>query len=558
MAAPFAAPSCSIEVYPFEGGPFVIDGGQIRAVSVTTSLRGGTPAEVTIRLAPGGPYGPESSPTWTEVVTPMSHVRVGMSRGDRAAVVFDGIALGTTEEQDWTTTPQGSMAQRMPTIQCADFNWFFRSFNWFALTFAGMTAGTAIGQDMGFVPAGVPALLDQGLLGNLNPADTARRWYEIVMAGPGGILGKTYVPYKNGSRIPFLNMIGTVWENYPEVFIPFGDYYMTAEQSWMDKFLGMLPFPWYEFFVATAPSGIYPLAPGASGTAASGSLFTMTSQPLALPAGPQLVARVNPIPTLQVTADASSLAATIGPLDMSRWNVLPVDSPDAGFYRSEIAFDANGARNFYMLNPTAYQMLFGQNNANNIPYYFSNLGMADTASAHRYGFRPEIGTFRWLFDPTGTGAQNGDVNIPQTAAALLGKLVSWHHPTPLMAKAAVTLPLMPDVYVGTRFRYRPFKEGLEWEFYVETVRHDFVFGGLSTTTLGLSRGLPTAIYADSSSGGLLQAIWTGNAQRLNGGYAVGLPQGSTPPLTPFGPPDSITTMMANMARIFVTPQPGTQ
>ena len=489
----------------------------------------------------------------------MSHVLVGMSRGDRAAIVLDGVSIRSEESQEWRTADENATTWRMPTLEVADFAWFFNSFNWYALTFLGMTAGAVVGEALGFAPAGIPYLIDQGLLGgtaedHFNPADVAQRWFSKVMAGQGAILGQTFVPYQNNARVPFGQAVGTVWENYPNVIVPYGDYFMAAEGTWMGKFLDILPFPWYEFFVTTAPSGAYALASGATGFTASGTAFTMQSQPLAPPAGPRLVARVNPIPTLSLTTDAAMKNITIGSLDMTRWNALPLDEPDDGIFYSSIDFDAENARNFYQLNPTAYTTLFGINNANNIPFIFSILGAADPASVHRYGFRPEIGTFRWFFDPQGTAGQEPDLNIPQSVATMLGKLISWAHPQPLMARATVRLPLMPDVLIGTRFRYAPFKDPTTWDFYVEAVRHEFTFGGDSATTLTLTRGLPTAVYADPSSAGLLQAIYTGNAQRMNGLYASGLPSGTGSGLVAFGQPDSITTVMGELAQVFVTPQ----
>jgi len=565
MTQSFAAPSCSVEVYPFEGGPFVLGSGQIRSVTVEKSIRGGSVGRARIDLAPGGPFGVESSPTWTEVITPMSHVLIGMSRGDKAAIVLDGVSTRSSEEQDFRSSIEESGAGRFPVVEVADFAWFFRTFNWYSLTFLGLTAGAPVGEALGFAPAGIPALLDQGLLGGTgtnqsNPSLVAQRWFDKVMAGQGAILGKTFVPY-NGSRVPFGQAVATTWENYPNAFIPFADYFMAAEESWMDKFMEILPMPWYEFFVTTAPSGAYAMASGSTGVTSSGATFTMASQPLALPAGPQLVARINPIPTLSVTSDTSAQNTSIGTLDVSRWNALPVNEPDplnsSGapvFYSSEVTFSAEAARNFYMLNPTAYTSLFGNNNSNNIPFPFSFVGAADPASVHRYGFRPEIGTFKWLFDPQGTAGQNADLNIPQSVAALLGKLISWCHPEPLMARGTVTLPLSPDIMIGTRWRYAPFKDGTLWDFYVETVRHHFVFGGVSTTTLALTRGLPSSVYSDASSDGVLQAIFTGNAMRMNGAYASGVPDGTGPALTTFGSPESITTLMGRLANIFVTPQ----
>lgn len=561
MANEYAIPSCSIEVYPFEGGPYEIQGGQIRSVTVEKNLYGGSVGTVSVQLANGGPDGPESIPTWTQVITPMSHILVGMTRGPRSAIVLDGIVTRTAEAEEWQASDQGSFTIRAPTIMGADFAWFFNAFNWYSLTFMGMGAGTAWGNALGLASAGLPALLNQGTQGGISPTATANAWYSSVMAGSGAIMGKTFIPFRNSTRIPFGTAVATAWEEYPGLIIPYSDNFMAAEESWMAKFTKILPMPWYEFFVTTAAPGEYvsPLmrakGPPAAAILTGGTVFNMPTQPQAPPAGPVLVARLNPTPTLGATADQSSNKSALTEMDMRRWNALKLNQPDAGFYSSQLTYDSESARNFYQLNPTAAALLWGVNNANNIPFPFSNMGAADAASVQRYGFRPEIGSFRWLYDPRGVSAQNSEVNFSETVAVLLARLISTRHPMVLMGSAAAVFPLMPDVRVGTRFRYFPFKGEPSWDFYIEGVKHNFVFGGTSTTSLSLGRGLPTTIYQDASTNGLLRNIHLGNAMRAFGDYRLGLPSGSGPPLTTFGTPESIAAMAGNLAQIFVTPQP---
>ena len=94
MTDPFGAVACGLEIYPFEGGPYFLSGGQIRSVTVSKTLRGGSNGSFSIELAPGGPFGPESVPDWTEIVTPGSHVLIGMQRGADAAVADPLLARG--------------------------------------------------------------------------------------------------------------------------------------------------------------------------------------------------------------------------------------------------------------------------------------------------------------------------------------------------------------------------------------------------------------------------------------------------------------------------------
>jgi hypothetical protein len=563
MSDAFASVSCSIEIYPFEAGPYYLSGGQIRSVSISKSLRGNAAGTFSIELAPGGPLGPEDPDTWSQIVTPISHVVIGMARGQAQNIVLDGIATEIGEAQQWATTNQGSQAARGQGISGGDFSWFFNSFNFYALTFYGLVAGSALGGALDYLPGSLANLISKGLIGgtgtgNSPPVQVGRTWYQLVMGGRNGILGNTYVPYKPiGTRVPFYQAVAATWENYPDVFIPYADNFM-SEDTWSEKFRSIFGSPWYEFFVTTAPAGAYPLPGGSTGFQDSGTTFGMQSMPSAVPAGPQLVARVNPWPRFNAAAGSSGGIPVPGPVDASRWNALPLfdfTSAPFGFLKSSVGFSAGDAYNFYQLNPTSYGGMFGVNPVNNVPAIFSFICASDPASVQRYGFRPRIGSTRWMFDPTGAAAQQG-LNIQDTILQLTANLVSWEHPGPLMAQGSVTVPLNPAILIGTRFRYAPFKDGEPWDFYVEGFRHDFTFGGPSTTTLTLTRGLPAAIYADASDGGLLKAIMTGNASRVDGTYTVGLPQGSASALQFVETQAQAAAINQQLANVFVTPQPG--
>ena len=554
----FAAPGCSIEIYPFEAPSLFLSPGQIISVTVRKSLRGDGVGTFDIQLAPGGVRGPEDPVTWSQIITPMSHVVIGMSRGPDAAVVMDGVATGAGEAQVWRTNPEGhSSAGRGQGIGGADFGWFFRSFNYYALTFYGLTAGTPVGGALDFVPGSLAAKLDSGAIGGnsaetSNPVIAGKAWYDIMT----GILAKTVIP-TGQQQNTFAQIMTRHWEKYPNVYIPYADFFMTGAESWMEKFQSIFPMPWYEFFVTTASAEAYAL-PTDTGSTDTGLVSIMQSLPNAVAAGPCLVARVNPVPFFDILNLAQGQNQVPGDIDVSRWNALPIYDftlQPFGFLRSNVSFSANDARNFYQLNPTGYSTI-GTSNANSIPFPFLFIAAADPASVQRYGFRPQIGTTRWLFDPRGTAAQNAEISVQQTILSLTGKLISWFHPMPLMAQADVVIPLSPKVLVGTRFRYAPFKSGEPWDFYVEAFEHTFVFGGNSTTRLTLSRGLPAAVYANAASDGILRAIHTGNAMRQNGVYTIGLPPGTEVPLQIISTPSQASQLTGHLAATFVTPQSG--
>ncbi|MDA8249167.1 MAG: hypothetical protein M0Z28_08305 [Rhodospirillales bacterium] len=558
--ATFAAPTCVVEVYPYEGGKYVLTGGQILSLATDKSVRGITPGTFEIDLAPGGPNGAESVPTWSEIVTPNSFVLIGMQRGAAPAIVMAGIVTSVTESQQWLTAERGSQAQRTQVIRGQDFTWFFTSFNYFLQAFSGLVAGTAEAAYLGDLPNALPVSLGQGLIGGNNPenggpAQVGSAWLNTMMVGPQSLMANTFVPYQ-GRQVLLRDALAQSFESYPHVYIPAGDNFWAAEGTWAAKFAGIFPFPWYEFFVTTAPKSAY-----FSNAAVSGGFsFTMQSLPGAQPVSPVVVARVNPAPLLTSTGGASQQVALAG-IDATRWNELDTHSPHpGGFIQSSISFSSAGARNFYMLNPTNLLPRWGDTNTAFGPYMFFYCGGVDVASVHRYGFKPEIGTFYWLVDlsPDGKAAQNPAVDIKATTATLTAHLMSWWEPQPLMASAQVVLPLRPDILPGDRFHYQPFKDdNTEWEFYIDSVSHRFVFGGRpegSVTALGLSRGLPRSVYQDSGASGMLRNVHVGNAQRLNGSYVSGVPAGLGPTAQLFGAPEQIMAFLGQIAQAYVSPQ----
>jgi hypothetical protein len=274
------------------------------------------------------------------------------------------------------------------------------------------------------------------------------------------------------------------------------------------------------------------------------------------------VARVNPVPTLSATANGANATPVIAPgVSANRWHLLPLydfTTAPFGFFSSTIGFSADEARNFFIMNPTWARSLYGDSNANVTPFMYYMNGMADARSIGRYGFRPELGTTRWLADLLGNAASVPSLNVPGTVAMLTARLAAWWEPLPLMARGQVTIPFSPDVLPGCRFRYYPYKGQAAWDFYIEGVRHSFTFGSMSSTTLTLSRGLPQAVYDNASSGSILEGLHLGTVIRDDfGDYVIATGQAaSTPALTAFSTPEQVHSFLSSVANIYVTPQGG--
>jgi hypothetical protein len=563
---PFAGVTCTIEVYPFEGGSekHILTGGQILSCTVNKT-RDGSGGTFTVVLAPGGPLGTEGSPTWSEIITPMSLILIGMQRGDAAAIVLIGVVRNIGESQTWSTNDAGSSSsvQRGQSIHGEDFSYYFLTQNYAALTVFGVSSGTLFGAATGIPPSlALANSVSQGTIGGTqdtpsNPSEVAQAWYEL-MVGSKGMMSKSFVPYKPaGSRLKVFDVFKRIWEDYP-ASIPMATPFLAVEGSWMAKFQDILPWPWYELFITTAPVDAYEET-FKKGKLIDGKEFTMESMPLAKPAGPVVVARVNPIPVLNNEATLMGSTVTLGTINVDRWSkLITYDLTDAGFISSRIGFSVDEAKNVYMINPVSVLPRFGISNSNTSPSWYLFTMFGDPASIHRYGYRPYPMQTFWWFDQNGIFAEDPAKGLAQGIADCTVVGISQYHPTPFMARGSVTIPLQPDILQGNVFRYRPFKSSSPdqgtWDFYVDSVQHSFTFGGRSATTLNLSRGLPSSVYADTKKGGVLESIWKGDARREGGRYLSGLPKDTGPALMSVEVTnESVSAFLGAVGQAYVTP-----
>ena len=74
--------------------------------------------------------------------------------------------------------------------------------------------------------------------------------------------------------------------------------------------------------------------------------------------------------------------------------------------------------------------------------------------------------------------------------------------------------MWPDILPGNKFLYNPFKDSQDlYEFYIESVAHVYEFGGKSSTTLELSRGLK---YTDYNNQTTMVGLHLDTYARING------------------------------------------
>lgn len=489
----FAGPECYVDVYPFEGGSFTLSGGNILSLTTSKAIKQDV-GSFAFQLAPDF-VAANSSVSWPQVITPMSTVVIGMRRGSLSAVTMVGVVTSCTSTEIWST---GNSTARAYMVNGVDLAYFFTFFDFFTLWYLAILSG------------GVPDTMFSGLLQG-DPSAVGQNWYN-VMASNQGVFANTIIPF-NGGQIPLPNVLGTFFEKY-DTLIPYGDYFIGANGPWYNKFRGIFPAPFYEFFITTVFGNNYP---GASG----GASFFNKTLGNSVTSTVAVIARLNPLPRLVSSLQGN--LASFDSIDTSVWDALPaMDMRGSSPIGNTPTFDEAEVFNFFAINPS---WAFGQNgdsNTNVTPALFTYSVAVDKASIARYGYRPFIHNIPWFADLTGNVAVNAGSNatqiVAQSRATLFGRLAGYYEPTPLMAKSLVTMQLRPDLVPGVKFTYIPFHDNEPWDFYVEGVTHQFIFGGQSTTKLALSRGLPSSVYADSN---LLLNIHIGNAQRLNGEYQIG-------------------------------------
>jgi len=568
MQTPSANPICSIDIYMLEGGRYTLNEAQVLECTVQKDLRdsGGS---ASIILAPGGPNG-QNFPSWSQIVTLQSLVVIAMQRGDQSNVVFVGIVRSVEEDQQWQSE---TGVTRNTRIEAMDWGAWCQDFNWSSLAFLAVANGAVEAALTGAPPeAGAPNTLFGGQQ-NSNPAQIGYNWFTGFMGGTKGVLANTQIKYQNHSLLWPQATTG-FFETYPYgAIFPGSNWYLSQDGTWYQKFSEIFEAPYYELIVGTAPLGSWnpallsnttstqvSLKNGGTAEAAFGTSFSSLGLPNATPALAQITARICPVPVLEATATpfASAIDLSNQPayqysgVDVSRWNALPNYTLDAtdGFIESLVSLGIHDYYNFFILNPTANKQALGLSSAPGI-FMYAYSGAINVAGIRRYGMKSQIRDTLWIADPSFEIAGSSTPNLATLVADLTNRLASFYTPLSIMESATVTTSLLPSVFVGSRFTYSPFRGDEPWQFYVNAVQHQWKYGGPSTTTVGLERGLPLSVYSDTST---LMYVVMGQAQRQNGSIIAGLPAGSGPPLQTIGlAPDSLKTILSQIALVYGSP-----
>lgn len=498
-----ATPQIFVDIYPHEGGTISFDStqGGIISAQIIKNIRDKAGGKFSLELLPGGPNGINDPNTWTSILTMNSLVVISLVRSQSRRIVMVGILTKIEETQTWNN----AKVIRSIIVQGVDFTYFFSAFSFYELTYLSVVANSN--------PVGPPGfILDQfGIQFSGVPAEMAYLWLKYIMLGVDNttpsqtaVLQNTFVNYKNNNI--FLRDIYSYWfeafvEGSNAVYIPFLTDVVNSEGSWTDKFLANLSWPWYEFFITTAEPNDFPSVGAALAsptTGYSGESNFVISKPNFTVVSPTIVGRINPLPWIAYTGDGTALN---NQFNNQRWEDLNIYSLGSwSFIESSVNYNTSEVANFFgitSVDSNSVADAAGSGAANMFGFELMG-GILDHYSINSYGFRPEFVPTRWLTIPVGLTPPSGQVpDISYISSVLLGKLASYRIPTPNMLNGKSIFPMWPDVIPGFRFRCFPFKNGEEYEFYIEGVTHNYIFGGPSYSVVELTRGLRTVDYGSN-------------------------------------------------------------
>lgn len=146
---------------------------------------------------------------------------------------------------------------------------------------------------------------------------------------------------------------------------------------------------------------------------------------------------------------------------------------------------------------------------------------------HKYLMPPNTGTTPFTRDPNSltddageaTNAPISEVNDTGASTSLIKeyseRLYNWYVMNPNFYSGEIKVAGHPDYRLGNRLLYKdPYNNDI-WEFYIESVEHDFSYTNGYTTNLGVTRGL--RLKNEHDDGGRFNPP-IGKPQEFLGGY----------------------------------------
>jgi len=136
----------------------------------------------------------------------------------------------------------------------------------------------------------------------------------------------------------------------------------------------------------------------------------------------------------------------------------------------------------------------------------------------KYGYKMLEVTHSYL-SPMNDNASDSDVgNLIDRYST---RLYNWYSNNPNFYEGEIVVIGHPDYRLGNRLLYRDTENSDVWEYYIESVEHEFTYTQGYTTTLGVTRGLRIETNPDSPNYDLDGGRFTntvGDPQDFKGGY----------------------------------------
>lgn len=115
---------------------------------------------------------------------------------------------------------------------------------------------------------------------------------------------------------------------------------------------------------------------------------------------------------------------------------------------------------------------------------------------------------------TGTGTIN---SVPYLFVKYTEKLFNWFADNSKFHSGTIVINGTSGIEVGKRLLIKDTKDGVYWEYYIESVSHNWSFQSGWTTTIGVTRGLPLSSENDDRRFTYPKSFW-GSYEEFKGGY----------------------------------------
>ena len=430
----------------------------------------------------------ERGRTWRDKVRPQDVVVIQMQNyqgraGANGAGELHTVMIGLIDSVQIATTLSASgKPQRVVQIKGTDFGKIFRTGVVTYWTFLGATLLDTVGKMQTFIDASQLNTRPDKIVATLIDK-LFRRFMDITFRVQQhnhsifDILAQQLESY--GTEVPagldmqFLNGEGNFWSFFQKVASPpFHELWIDTRRSTAVLTGDQDPL----FTTITLPTKYL-------GKDSSCPTLIMRKTPF-----PYLTPRIAPLPFIPPQFQDTGTTA-----NADRWNAMRKDAHRIGKddlvgepFDEVISISDEEQYNFY-LTFAHYQWLPDQ------PYLLTIPGILDRARFHRYGYKPLTPTTSMFRGPE---ADPGRDTAGLFYTSLNWRLASWNCLNDWFESGYKTCKLLPHIHVGEILVDESDWQEQPKEYYIESVIHHFVYNERATTTLGLTRGLTSAQYAN--------------------------------------------------------------